>query len=218
MKKFCAFLILAVTFASFLNAVQVIPQSDPWGAAGNSFGTGFSGGMIQAQQQARQIEQDRQARELQEKLIQKMAEVERYHNTVNQLSCTPTHPTLRLSEQETSCVTGSGPINFSGKWKVDYVFKYKLDRVLSDGSQVEWVWSLDLSNQTLRGFLSSGRIDLPSARIELCLVDTNGFALSTCVVYSDIGLKRKEQTTLQGKWVIPYDQISKISGYKFRIN
>ena len=214
------FVFIFLTFASFkfpLSAVVVLPAAPAQEGAGAKFGKAFGEGFAKGMEEARKIEQARQLRE-QLQLEQKIAdERSQYDYVISKLSCEPAHPSISLPESAKNPFIDNGFLLMNDSRKMGYVFKMKLNRVLSDGVLVEWLWFLDISNCTDKSFFSSGAMEYAKARFNIELLDANNFAISSCVYYTDVFLKRGEKRTLQGKWFIPYDQIPNLSTYQIKI-
>lgn len=194
--------------------IQIIPQKENAGARfGRAFGEGFSKGM----EEARQIQREREFREELEKEYRIANEISYYNSVTSQLSYESAHLTITLSEEAKKPFIHKSYIEMSDNRTMGCLFKMKLNRVLSDGTLVEWLWSLDILNETQKKFLSFGSMEYPRARFKIELLDANNFSVSSCVYYADVFLKRGENTTLQGKWIIPYDQISNLATYQISI-
>lgn len=211
------FFIAAFLFTGSLHAVTVIQQGNTAGRIGEGFGKGFSEGFSKSMEESRRIEQDRQLREQLQTEHRIVTEMSYYNNIVSQLSCESAHPTLTLSQGSMQPFTHKSYIEMNDNRTMGCEFKLKLNRVLSEGTLVEWLWSLDISNETKKKFLSFGSMEYPKARFKIELLDANNFAISSCVYYADVFLKREEKVTLQGKWMISYDQVSHLSGYQINI-
>jgi hypothetical protein len=142
-----------------------------------------------------------------------------YNNIISKISYDSSHPTLTIPENLKKVFTRTSTMHISGDGYIRCVFKRKFSRVLSGGDLVEWVWTLELTNVTPRNFIFSDvSINLPSSKFEIQLVDESGFSLSSCVIYKSLYLERNKQVWLEGKWIIPYDQISNVYDYTFGIN
>lgn len=206
-------LTLVALAPTLLPATTYIQQGSAWGR----FGTGFGEGLSKGIEEARIIAQERQLHDqLQQE--QRIANEMSYYNTVVfQLSCESAHPELTLSQELAKPFTHKSYIKMSDSRMMGCVFKRKFNRILSDGTLVEWLWSLDISNETQKSSFSSGRMEYPKARLKIELLDANNFVVSSCIFYSDLFLKRGEGTVLQGKWVIPYDQVSHVSSYQISL-
>lgn len=197
-----------------LNAIVVLPRQE---SAGERFGKAFGDGFSKAMEEARIIEQQRQLREQLQMENRIASEMSYYKNVVSQLSYESAHPTLAIPPSSLSNLTHHSCIEMSDNRTMGCLFKMKLNRVLSDGTLVEWLWSLDISNQTRKRFFSFGNMEYSQARFKIELLDANNFVISSCIYYADVFLKRGKSTNLQGKWIIPYDQISNLSTYRISI-
>lgn len=197
-----------------MSALVVLPpRESAGGKIGKAFGDGFAKGM----EEARKIEQARKLRE-QLQLEQKIAdEMHHYNSVISQLSFESAHQTISLPPELNNPFTDIGFLLMNDNRKLGYVFKFKLNRVLSDGILVEWLWSLDISNETAKSFFSSGSIEYPKAKFKIELLDSNDFAISSCNYYADLFLKKGERSMLQGKWIIPFDQVKNLSNYQIKI-
>ena len=215
-----ATLLIFLTLASLecpLSALIVLPAAPAQESSGAKFGKAFGEGLAKGMEEARRIEQARKLRE-QLQLEQKITdEINNYDNVVSQLSCESAHPSIILPTTTQNPFIDNGCILLNNNYKMGYVFKMKLNRVLSDGVLVEWLWSLDISNHTDKTFFSYGSIEYSKVRFNIELLDTNNFVISSCVYYADVFLKRGEKRTLQGKWIIPYDQIQNLANYQIKI-
>lgn len=145
------------------------------------------------------------------------AEKDHYKKMVSKITSAATHPTLTLSLKEKEPYFRKGVFELSENKKLGYVFKRKYSRILEDGKHVEWLWCLDLLNKTEKKFFSSGKIIRPDARFKIDILNKNNEVISSCIYYTDIMLDIGEKEQLHGKWVIPYDKISSVAGYKIQM-
>ena len=206
--------LLALFFTVNAHAIQIIPANPSGGEKlGKALGDGFARGM----EEARQIQQAREFREELEKEHRIANELSYYNSVVSQLSFEPAHPTLILSEEAKKPFIHKSYIKMNDNRTMGCLFKMKFNRVLSDGVLVEWFWSLDISNETEKKIFSFGNMEYPKTRFKIELLDDNNFVISSCIYYSDVFLKRGKSTTLQGKWIIPYDQLLNFSTYRINI-
>lgn len=129
------------------------------------------------------------------------------------LSSALTHPTLSLPESAMHPFTHTSFIKMSDDRVLRCIFNMKLNRILSDGNLVEWLWSMEIFNETPKKIFSFGCAEYKNARFNIEFFDKYGFSVSSCIYYADIYLKKGESTFLQGKWGIPYEQIPNLSTY-----
>lgn len=197
-----------------LHAITVLPRQESVGEQfGNAFGSSFSRSL----EQSRLKEQDRRFRE-QLQIEKRMADEMSHYNTVLLLLlCESSHPTIALPEESMKLFEQKVSIEISDKRTMGCIFKRKFNRVLSDGALVEWLWSLDISNETQKKFLSSTSMKYSKIRLNIELLDKNDFVISSCTFYADVFLNRGETKLLQGKWMIPLDQVSQASNFQIRI-
>ncbi len=208
---FTTICILTLCPALPMHAIVILPAQESAAAKfGRSLGEGFSKGMEQAQSIAR----ERQHRAELEKENRVAAEIDYYNRVVSQLSCEPSHQTLTLPQEISHPFIHRNRLKMWDGEIINYEFKRKFNRVLAMDNLIEWLWSLDILNETPKKFLSSGNMDYPKLRLEIELLDSNNFVLSSCVIYTNLSLKRGESKELQGKWILPYDQVSRVSNYR----
>jgi hypothetical protein len=201
-----------------VQAVTVLPKVETFGERmGRSVGNGISKGFAESYIEVQQIKKDQLLREqlqLEERIA---AEVDIYNAVLLELSCASSHPKLTLPLKLTESFNLTGKIVTSKMQAMKYEGKIKFNRVLSDGALVEWLWSFDLRNVTSKAFFSSGFIQHPKTRFKIDLLDENNFLISTCIYYKDVVLNRGKSMSLQGKWVIPYDQVKNVASCNISI-
>lgn len=212
LKKLVITVIALVSVLSSAEAMlQVIPARPNAGASiGKAFGEGIARGL----EEARLIQQEKEHREELRRELEVAAEIENYNTVFNQLFLEKTHPTITLSDDLKKPIEKQLYLKLSDKRKMGCIFKGKFHRVISNGTLVEWLWSLNITNETPRKLFSSGNMEYKKMRIKIELLDSNDFVVSSCVVYNDLFLKRGESTIVQGKWIIPYDQVSQVSNFR----
>lgn len=207
------FQVVILLFVLPLQAITVIPQQNYGAEIGRAFGEGFSKGM----EEALTIKREKQLREQLEEERRLAADIDHYNAVVDQISQEQSHATITLPQELTKTFIHKGSLEMYNNRLIGFVFKRKFTRVLISGAFVEWVWSLDISNETSNKIFSNGSIKYPKAKIKIELFDSDNFVISSHFIYADLFLKRGETTTLHGIWAIPLDQISQVSNYKISV-
>lgn len=208
--------ILTIACGNLSSAVII---NDPYaGSPSSRLGKGIGQGIAEElkrqteeNNRKKQIEYENQMFEMREK---KHQEQSYYNNVIQSLNIESSHEKIKIPEemQETT-VRNPYIIETNDGHKIEIQLITKFERVLSDGITCEWSWILNIKNITGKKLFCYRSIDYSSVRMNIELYDKDIFILSSCVSYVNMKINANESITFRGKWIIPYDKISKIEKY-----